>query len=944
MKTFIDTIIDEISPTDLADLKTSCYVFPSKRACLHFSSALKDRFSKEVFFSPDVLSIEDFVVGQSKGLALGTELSLLLELYSCYKGVRTDLTFDSFYGWGRILLNDFDEIDRYLVEANVLYTNLQSLQDIQQAFGPDESVIKALKVFHGIIGKSESEITRVFKETWTTAGQVYPTLVERLSHKGLAYPGMCYRRLSEGLRLSKIKIDYSQINFCGFNALTISEKTIITHLLENDQARVYLDVDSYYMNNPQQEAGNFMRQLQQEWKKYAPRVRWITSNTIVNSHVNLVSTGDRIAQANVAAELVKDDQNTAIVLADESLLKPLLYSLPCDMGSFNVTMGYSIKESLYSSLITSVINFRRMVRSSGQGLYVEKNATIQLVEHPLVKGLIPGPVFDLVQTTSAWISYSWLHKAIGDDDLLKNLLATETRADFIITSLINVVLSLHSQYIANEKPEAGLNEQLVYTLVRYLYDLRLSLKEESSINPETLLSIITQEFASLRARLEGEPLAGLQIMGFLETRALDFKNIILLSLNEDILPRSNPAASFIPFALRKAFGLPTFIEQNGIYAYHFFRLLQRSKNIHLVYNTQLSIDGSGEMSRFLLQLKHYLPDKQVHEYYARLEGKLVPASLPPIRIKKTRSVIDELQGYFNSQNSGKSITPTVLVDYIHCPLKFYLSRIKKIKPPEEPGKGLDAREVGNLFHSIIHKLYAPYIGKKLTYDNFRAIMEDTLADQVDLSFQNTIGQSPLNGEETFTKQVIAHILDQIIKADRQDSPIEIIDLESSQNKWTYSLDLQQGTNVQLGGIIDRVDRIQVTDGPLTRIIDYKTGRVEMAKTSKNRKPLNSAEYIAQYFEEPELKSGFQLLFYGLLFRKNNPGDELTLGIYSARSLSQGLQYLTGVPQPLPVDWLIEFEEQLRHILVEIVDPTTDFYQTEKVERCRYCEFKGICGR
>ncbi|MEN8247931.1 MAG: PD-(D/E)XK nuclease family protein [Bacteroidota bacterium] len=962
MKSFLQHIVDD---ADKNLLKDTCYVFPSRRACVYFNDLLQKRFADEVIWAPKVLSIEEFIQEHSR-LVVVDEIRLILLLFEEYKNVFPEQSFDIFYAWGQTLLHDFDEIDRNLVDSQLLYKNLQEIKEVDESFGISEEALNALKSFQAVINTSgKGELVQSFRKTWELAGKVYQSFKKRLLNNKIAYNGLCYRQVAESLASGEYQMPYKQIVFAGFNALSKAEEQIIDHLLEKGVANVYLDADKFYLDNDYEEAGYFLRKLKKKWYKHNA-VNWIISDGFSQpKNITISGATQNTAQAQIAGQHIErikpGDSSVAIALADESLLMPVLYALPAQEENMNITMGYPVFNSSIGNMISSYFRYHStlVVNASGNA-FCSIESLRDLLIQPFVKEVIQEPI-KLNSTRSRYLGWQTIKSIIDEQDnhkdLIRNIFSPKKDIADIISSLKSIILDL---YLIRKDKESGksiLEERIIYSVVKYLDNLNASVSAiKTKLQIADISKLVSDSLKQLKAPFAGEPLAGLQIMGFLETRVLDFENLIILSVNEELLPASDSGLTYIPFGVRKAFQLPTFQEHSSIYAYHFYRLLQRAKKITLVYNTKLSITGGGEKSRFILQLLNRFSRNQgainlEEEQLVSNLGYEVSLS-DQFPIEKTGWVKERLKEHFASFNENKQLSPTALIDYISCSLKYFFARILKIREPEEIQTEIDARIFGNILHELLERAYKPWIGKQISEQDLKNIIKKDVNKLSDEVFSEYLGPSgPMNndgkqysGEIDFTKHVVETLAKKIVENDLQNAPFTIIDLESRSNPLSYTISLDNGMQLPIGGIIDRLDKISIGGQSMTRVLDYKTGKVILKSTTYNRKPITDEEYIQAHFNDPEFKAGFQLLYYALIYHKNSPEQSVNAGIIGAKSLAKGIEYLQGESKALSNEQLSLFEQSLRNVLNELLNLNVPFKQTDDIDRCEYCDFKSICSR
>lgn len=949
MKKFLDHIIDDISAGNLKSLKNRCYVFPTQRACRHFESTLKTRFEDKVFWAPTVLSIQEFMQHLNPELSVASEIQLITELYTVYKKQEPKITFEDFYGWGKVLLKDFDEVDRYLVDANLLYKNLQYIKDIDKVFGPDEEALKAIIEFQKVIDISgKGQLYNEFDTTWKTVGKSYFLLQEELAIKGLAYDGMLYRKSAEDILKSKT-IPFESVVFAGFNALSLAEESIFSTLLANGHAHVYFDVDRFYFNKQNLEAAKFLNKYKHLWK--GDNVHWIDANGFENNRtINVVGTALGVTQAKVISNILSSDasykpNNTAVVLADESLLDPVMYALPDSELPINITMGKPLITHGIGEFIKLFFEYQARLVNHNNDSSIPVEALKALVSTANIQQENYVLANWLGRTKESHISWKWLETYDSLSTFAKEALAP------VITPMASFDVALDLLENLNKKEEGSTNDAIFSMLYEALHKLKIELLLISNdFEISFIKKVVLESISPLKVPLGTETREGLQVMGFLETRSLDFENLLILSTNENFLPASSSNKSFIPFGLRKAFKMPHFTEQDSIYAYHFYRLLQRAQHVSLIYNTELTVDGSGEKSRYILQLAHRIKSEKlpITLNESTISIPLSTDTLQPrhIKVKKTDKIISQIEHLLFEGSIDRPISPTLVLDYIECPLRFYLKRIKKLSKEEDITNDIDAREFGNIVHHTLQHLYEPHVGNSLSKEEIISIKKTKLSSQIEKDFETIVGLKTFKGKNEYQRFIIKNTLERLLEKDATQAPITIRGLELNLNTDSFFLTLNiNGKAIRLGGVVDRLDEISIDDNTsLTRVIDYKTGRVEMQKTSYNRKPVDIETYVDNYFVKPDFKVEFQSYYYALIFQRNHPTKNITAGIYGLKTIGNGVQYVRGRAQPIPIEIFDLFENRLIDLFEEILDPSVDFCQTEETKTCSYCDFKAICGR
>ncbi len=945
MKTFHQSLVDRINIEDLSGLKDHCYVFPTKRGGVFFKQQLLKAFAGENFFLPTILSIEEFIEKLTKR-SITDELTLLFELFKIYQKRDKQLDFDRFYAWGKIILKDYDEIDRYMADAKKIYFGLQELKEIEQVFGFNDELREIVSNFRSITDKQEkTKLLTEFLKIWEAVGQVYVQFGEVLTEKQLCYGGILYRQLAEGIGESNFEHPYQFYHICGFNALSKSEEAIFDQLIQKGIGQIYWDADLLYLEDQREEAGNFLRQYREKW----PDAVWFIEDSLTqNKTVSIAAVPQHVAQAHIGADLLAKGaeegwrpEETAIVLADEKLLLPALYALPFGEHKVNVTMGYPVKFTVAYDFVESYIELYRKSLQKGTEtliyLYDLKpllsNAYLSLLEPQVYEKVLQWSL----KEKKTRISLNELNEHL-EASALKKLFGAAPSWEGLFEQITSYLTQVF--YHFKEEKQSIVDQEFIYFFLKEFSKISAYLKERSEkLSLRLIKRIVREHFKAAKIPFEGEPVEGFQIMGFLETRTLDFKNVIVLSANEGKLPAQRSMNSYIPYALRRAFELPTFEEQDAIYAYHFKRLLQRAKNIHFVYDSEVSKDSSGERSRFILQqLRKYEqhPNIQVNEQ--QYTGKLsdVVQSDHEISIQKTDEVLQNMSRYLVGSEEGKFLSPTSLTTYITCPLRFYFQYVLRIRETEDIEEDIDARNFGIVVHRVLELLYEPWLDKELSREDIKGLEKHVEKKVEDVLKEEKIIQEhqALAGKDLLTQRIMQRLVLKILKYDQTQAPFTITGLE--RKDFGYQISLPSGQSVKLSGVVDRID----TREGVTRIVDYKTGRVKLAGMGHLKKPIE--EYMDIYFSDPDMKSGFQGYFYGLMASQELSGD-CQVGILGMRQLNQGVQWLRA-GQTITPDLIEAFEDRLKTLVQEIYNPSVPFTQTEDQKACGYCPYNRICAK
>ena len=954
MQSFLEKTVDYLYEKFGNDISELCIVLPNRRAGLflktHFSKHLK-----KVFWAPEIYATEDFIALLAE-LEIAESTTLLFELYETIKKVNPQQTenFNDFSKWGQILLSDFNEIDRYLIDAKQLFGNLQNIKELESwSLNKEEEL---------------TDFQKQYLDFWKLIGSYYSDFTQRLLSKNQAYQGLAYRIVAGKTEQRVANHNWKKIIFAGFNALNKAEERIIETLVNANKAEIIWDVDGYYLNNPNQEAGKFIRRYND-----SGLFKNIKENNIVfkeellsteEKSITVIGAAKNVAQAKVAGNLVSELQQispglqtTALVLADENLLFPVLHSLPENLSDINVTMGYPLRNTPVAGYFDLIFSMHE------NALKLSKGKIPYSFYHSDVIKILNHPYTAIALSSANKKSIKTAVHAIQERNIVfasQNLLAAvfkefkyETEWNHLqpvfdpwkipldaIACIHYLIDVLKQGIIENLESENKVNLELEYlfAFTKIIKQVQTLMGTYHSINDIiTLRGILNQLVRSTALPFYGEPLMGLQVMGMLETRTLDFENVILVSCNEDILPSGKAVNSFIPFELKRFFGLPTYMDKDAIFSYHFYRLLQRATTIYLIYNTESDALGSGEKSRFLTQLLYELPkvNPNVH-----ISEKLlnVPAiatfSDQHIRISKTPAMLEMLK-----EKATYGFSPSTLNKYRNCSLEFYFHAIAGLRAADEIEENIGADTLGNSIHEVLETLYKPVVGKKLTIEHVKEMQRNV--EQLTINaFEKKYSSSEISyGKNLLTLKVALKFLgnflsleiQEIEKAEKNSRPIIIKALEEE----LYAELMVNELPVKIKGKADRIDGA----GATTRIIDYKTGLAE-----NNELKLEEWDDIRS---DSNLAKSFQLLMYALMYQKMNPAvtDNLVSGIISFRSLSDGLKTVkVQQKELLNTEVLNNFEKQVKQIIRDIFDPVVPFQQTTEIDNCTYCVFKGICNR
>ena len=957
MDSFLKHIAQDLYSRYGESISELCLVFPNRRAGLYFKKYLSELTDKPIW-SPDSTTINE-LMQEISGLTIADNIKLLFELYTIYKKVKkSEESFDDFYFWGEMMLNDFDDIDKYLINPEDLFKNLKSLKSIQDQFAylSDEQ-IKAIQQFWASFdpGK-QSAHQEDFISIWNVLIDIYKQFNSRLKELEIAYEGMIYRNVADRLKgTEKINLAHSKYVFIGFNALNNCEKKFFDYLKNNKLAYFYWDYDDSYINNHHHEAGLFLRENIREYK--SPES--FTNKEIFKSleqqkNIEIISVPSDVGQAKVISEKLKNTEEnftespnkTAIVLADEDLLVPVLHSVPDSIDKVNITMGYPVSNTPIYSLLEHVIDLQKNAKETKGGITFYYKNVLAILNHQYVNTQFKNEASDLIKTIKQKNKIVITDNELATCDFFKTLFTKVNSyldfSEYLLNILHHIYNSLKASGKENTIHTASLEKEYIYHIYLSINRVKDVLAEQKiEIKIETFIRLIRKIVRNLRIPFTGEPLSGLQIMGILETRLLDFENLFITSLNEGVLPKTEAALSFIPYNLRRGFGLPTIEHQDSIYAYYFYRLLQRAKNVTLIYNSSSEGLQTGEMSRFLYQLK-YESAFDMKEKSLRYDINI--SQTKEITIDKTAEVLKKFDQYLTSKGGSKYISPSALNTYMRCSLQFYFRYIAGLREQDDITEEIDAPLFGNILHEAMDFLYQNYLQKELSKQELIQLEKDKskIEQAIDHAFAKEYfkgDKADYSGKNIIIRDIIERYVYQIIKLDQSIAPFEIISLEGK-----YEIEIPVTANetfdtIKLGGKIDRVDKLNNH----IRIIDYKTGGDKLE--FKNIESLFSDK------KSDRNDAVFQTFLYAKFYQDvKNPNLPITPGVYSVRKIfdsnfdyriynKEDKSYIDNYETVAQ-----EYFDKLNELIQTIFNPDNSFTQTEEIRNCEYCEFKKICHR
>ncbi|MBL7873820.1 MAG: PD-(D/E)XK nuclease family protein [Cyclobacteriaceae bacterium] len=925
-------------------------VFPNRRAALYFRKHLSDIITKPLF-APTLITIEDFISELAKA-RVPDKLELVHRLHKSYQQVvqasGKSEPFDQFYFWGDMLLRDFDEIDKYLVNAEQLFKDLRNQKELDSSFDYlTEEQREFLTNFWQSFDESLNENKKKFIEVWIKLFELYKTFRTHLEAEGLAYEGMLHRSVAEALESGKQLRNPTEINFVGFNALTKAEEKILSHFVKLG-SKMHWDGDDYYVNNDRQEAGMFIREYQQHAVLKETFEKSFPSNFRSQKSIKLYSSPQPVGQTKLMAQILNEQlkrglipEDTLIVLPDEKLLMPVLHGIAGSVEKLNVTMGFSLSSTPFFNLVELLVELQIALKND----HYNHRHVLALLGHPYIVAADAG---EANAKRKEILKHNWVH-------IPENFLASVVPVHrLIFRKSTEVPLAYLSEIISEIGALTNLTDfdrEYAIQFIKLLNRMGEVVSEQAiEINTKdrnkalkSFLRLLKQLVRAEKIPFTGEPLKGLQVMGVLETRNLDFKNVFVLSLNEGAFPSFGSKGSYIPYNIRKAHGMPTIEHQDAMYAYLFYRIMQRAENVFLFYNSETDVLGQGEMSRYLQQLIYESGLKM--ERHA-LHNTIQPAAINPITIQKDEAIVASLAQLNLGNTYFKGISPSALNTYLECKLKFYFKHIAKIKEPKEVEEDLDARVLGDFFHKVMERFYKQLAQKKKNnlveagdFDQYETVFNKLIDQVFALSYHLEPEKKVVyEGQGLIVREVIKKFIKRIVELDKQRAPFVMEAVELSGLLYRTKIDQAPGYAV-LGGTIDRVD----SKDNEVRIIDYKTGRDKL-----------DFENVASLFlrDEKDRKAAFQTFIYALLYKNNRavsaanarivPGLINRLNLFDDSfqfGLTMNKQRVYDVNSLLP-----EFEAHLKILLEEIFNPAEVFDQTAFIEKCRYCPYRNICYR
>ena len=951
MSTFLQELASRLLDNHTHDLSQLVMMFPSLRARAFFNDALSEASDRPTW-QPRYTTIDD-IMERGSGLVRGERIRLISELYSIYVKKFPNETFDRFYFWGDMLIADFDMIDKYMVDAHMLLRNITDLKELESDLSylteSQEQILQFWRSIH--TGESLTQQKQRFLEIWRALPAIYDAYKARLIELGIGYTGLLYRITAERIKRNEdIGIAPKRHIIAGFNALSTSEQILFDHIAASDHgAEFYWDYDNYYVRNQEHEAGLFMRNNIKRYRttdalshdNFREVNKEFTVTACVSNITQVKHIGDILATI-PTEELGKD---TAIVLTDENLLTPLLHSLPKDIGKVNITMGYPLKNSLIYSFLELLYILQTHKQPKGRESRFYHQDVTRILTHPYIVDCCGKEAKEFTNTIVAKRMINIEESFFADHALLSRIFVKRVEWQDMGAYMIEVI-DIIMQHIPTE--EHMQREHLRIASEEITKTIRSIEKCDITISADVFHSLLRRHLQTITIPYEGKPLEGIQILGILETRNVDFKNVIILSMTDANFPGNRTdQGSFIPYNLRLAYDIPTPEQHEAMYAYYFYRLLQRAKRVEILYCSRADNKSTGECSRYIYQLDFESP----YNILKRTVGvDLNVDDERPIEIAKGEYEMAML-GRYTDKSTKHSLSPTALHSYVQCPLSFYFKHIAKLNSRNELTDRIDASTLGDILHKAMERLYTDLKNKLNPMAKIIELQnEELIKDALDKAISNKMfNDKPMDdedysGDTLLVRDILVkYILRGIMRYDINRNGFTITDLEKD---IPYLHTTSAGQTIKLSGRADRIDTLP--DGSM-QIIDYKSGQgCSLIYTG--------IENLFRGTDAERQSNIFQTLLYSMMLHKQQQCDVTPSLYYASKMLnadysplivektktgSRNYESRTIERYSMVAE---EFERELSAMLDELFDKNTPFRQAEDPKACTKCDYKDICRR
>lgn len=926
-----------------------CFIFPNKRSLLFFRKYVSDIAKErgEVLLCPSMLTVNDFFYSAC-GKWASDRVELLLELYKCYKKLSLERygsveSLDEFIFWGDMILADFNDIDKYLVNAEGVLCNVAEFKALQDNSYLSEKQKAALEEFSRNFSGEEGKIKKEFRRIWDLLLPLYREFNACLDSLGKAYEGKVYRDFASRFDgqsapdiLSQAFPDKSKFIFIGLNALNECEKKVLRRMRNAGLAEFCWDYCSDWIKDPENKSSFFLKDNVIDF----PQAFRPTYDSSYRPVINVLQVPSQVGQCKQIGRVLKamglnrPGMESAIVLPDESLLLPALQSIPEHIDHVNITMGYPLGGSQTADLMENIASLLLHQREKdGKMLYYYRQFR-PILNNSLLQNCLREEEAEAVRLILKQNSHyqSAEELSFKDDSLLKAIFgAPKIDVKDNSASQISRIIAYGQNVLKciglKLREKNGDKLELDFAKEYYLCLAKIE-RYKLELLPLTFFKLLRNMSRGISVPFKGEPLKGLQIMGPLETRALDFENLIILSCNEGVFPKHRVSESFIPAELRKGFGLPTYEYQDSLWAYYFYRLIQRPKQIWLLLNTSAQGLQSCEESRFIKQL----------ELHFKAEIRRWNSRFPLIKISGTKSLVKTPE-HIEKLKQGKGLSASAIQTFIQCPARFYFKYVEGLEDEDEINENLDAGLIGTVFHETIQHLYSRFIGKDASRKELEDILQkEDIGKLVQDSIIKNLNGIEVKGRNLVFKKMIVKYVRKVIEQDilmlqfRQQESFKIVGLEL--------MFKSEFEGFPFIGFIDRLDSL--TAGSL-RIVDYKTGKVEDDELNINDN--NAIRIACECFAPKNYTTGWpkiaiQLFLYDKFAAELYPGKQLYNSIYQTSRL------FTEPVEQVPVSkvFMERMEEHMKACLKDMQNCSFEWERTLDDNNCKYCDFKLICGK
>ncbi|MCQ2975884.1 MAG: exodeoxyribonuclease V subunit gamma [Bacteroidales bacterium] len=977
MKSFLEETANDILKK-YSNKESVCIVFPNKRTLHFFRKAYADVINQTTV-SGNFLTINQVISQLSGYLTVEGGISLLFSLYDAFNQVFSgDMLnahiasrFDKFYDTGNKLLKDFNEVDNYLVDLHQLCQNFADLAEIDAFYAEnnfDEEQINAIKSFwENFSPEKLSHEKRRYMELWVNIPKVYDIFVNKILEKKIAYTGLVNKIICNKIKNGTLNPKFKTYIFVGFNALNKAERKIFSYFKNNGKGKFYWDADNYYINNLAQEAGLFMRGY---LKDYPNELKSNFDNILHHpKDVEYIGIPLEVGQSKAVYDILdsfakKEDfvpEKTAVILGDEHLLFPVLHSLPPSISSVNVTMGYPFKETSVYSLINNCIALRKNLKGKNNSASFYFKDVLAILQHPLIcnlTGVYANRIVDnIIQNRMIRVSSTLFETECQLLKLIFCFYSSENKSTDILFQLMNVLEEYFFIKNPNLNPQETIENEYVfsaYTSIKALYNVLKDNADRYHFSDDLVISLLHQNIDSISIPFDSENISGgVQIMGMIETRNIDFDNIILLGMNDGVFPKISENESFITESMRLAFDMPVSKYKDAIFAYFFYRLFQRSKNVKVLYNNVFGQNISGELSRFAIQLlkeasKTYNSNSELNIVQKELARNISPLNAPDINVDNCDDSINRLERYVYKDIPQSALSPSALNTYIDCPLKFYFQYIAKLKPEDQIEEDISPADFGTILHATIESIYNSiknddgYIYKE-NLNISLPIIESHILEAYNKTFKVKLkAKESLEGFHKIFFEVLIQYIQRIIDYDKKNSPFKFLSAEQG----AYStIDIHIGNQIKKVSIGGKIDRVDIDNKNRLRIVDYKTGNVA------GKMVFDNIESLFSFDDKHKNSVAFQLMFYSYVFIQRSSYKKLPIPIiYAVKDIiaeedtyfkykvdNTSIKIDDSNIKQLTDDFSVHLKS-----LIEKIFNCDKFEANPTFDNCKYCKFAELC--